>query len=63
MRTYAHTRMHITQLGAWAEIILSTGSFNVALRSLKLFRFLKPLTSFVFFNGLEAIMRTIQVRT
>jgi hypothetical protein len=52
----------IVTLFAWVEVIAALFNFTFTLRSLKLFRLLKPLISFLFFSGLEAIMKTMEVR-
>lgn len=47
---------------AWIEIVAAFFGFDFTLRSFKLFRLLQPLINFAFFAGLEAIMRTMEVR-
>lgn len=50
----------LVAVAAWAEVVAGYLAFDYTIRSIKLYRLLKPLIQFVFFQGLEAIMTTLE---
>ena len=51
----------LVAVAAWLEIAAKFLEFDYTIRSIKLYRVLKPLIHFVFFNGLESIMETMEL--
>jgi hypothetical protein len=51
----------VVSIAAWLELLARSLKFDYTLRSLKVFRLIRPLVEFLLFAGLAAVMRTLAV--